>query len=90
MSGARFLDSERGIPLGLGTGEFSESQVHLSEGSRLVFYSDGITEATNGTDEEYGASVCGTMFCNQRLLPKAFWRTCAPSPTARACTMTPQ
>lgn len=54
--GARFLDSERGMPLGLGTGEFSESQVKLSEGSRLVFYSDGITEATNGTDEEYGAS----------------------------------
>jgi phosphoserine phosphatase RsbU/P len=53
--GARFLDSERGIPLGLGTGEFSESQVHLSQGSRLVFYSDGITEATGGTEEEYGA-----------------------------------
>lgn len=50
--GARFLDSERGMPLGLGTGEFSESQVKLSEGSRLVFYSDGITEATDGTDEE--------------------------------------
>src|SRR5712692_7305080 len=53
--GARFLDSERGMPLGLGTGEFSESQVQLSEGSRLVFYSDGITEATDGSDEEYGA-----------------------------------
>jgi sigma-B regulation protein RsbU (phosphoserine phosphatase) len=59
QQGARFLDSERGMPLGLGTGEFSESQVLLSEGSRLVFYSDGITEATGrsdgGPDEEYGA-----------------------------------
>jgi phosphoserine phosphatase RsbU/P len=57
QDGARFLDSERGMPLGLGLGEFSESQVHLSEGSRLVFYSDGITEATGGSDsdEEYGA-----------------------------------
>ncbi|MGH9503601.1 MAG: SpoIIE family protein phosphatase [Terriglobales bacterium] len=53
--GARFLDSERGMPLGLGTGEFSESMVRLSPGSRLVFYSDGITEATGLTDEEYGA-----------------------------------
>jgi phosphoserine phosphatase RsbU/P len=53
--GARFLDSERGMPLGLGTGEFSESKVQLSPGSRLVFYSDGITEATDGSDEEYGA-----------------------------------
>ncbi len=54
--GARFLDSERGMPLGLGTGEFSESRVQLSKGSRLVFYSDGITEATGGSDEEYGAN----------------------------------
>jgi len=54
-NGARFLDSERGMPLGLGTGEFSESRVQLSKGSRLVFYSDGITEATDGSDEEYGA-----------------------------------
>lgn len=53
--GGRFLDSERGMPLGLGTGEFSESRVQLGKGSRLVFYSDGITEATDGTDEEYGA-----------------------------------
>ena len=53
--GARFLDSERGMPLGLRIGEFSESRVQLSKGSRLVFYSDGITEATGGSDEEYGA-----------------------------------
>ena len=53
--GARFLDSERGMPLGLGKGEFSESRVQLSKGSRLVFYSDGITEATGLSDEEYGA-----------------------------------
>jgi sigma-B regulation protein RsbU (phosphoserine phosphatase) len=53
--GARFLDSERGMPLGLGAGEFSESLVQLSKGSRLVFYSDGITEATGLSDEEYGA-----------------------------------
>jgi sigma-B regulation protein RsbU (phosphoserine phosphatase) len=51
---ARFLDVERGIPLGLGLGDFSEVEVELPEGSRLVFYSDGITEAENQTDEEYG------------------------------------
>jgi sigma-B regulation protein RsbU (phosphoserine phosphatase) len=53
--GARFLDSERGIPLGLGFGNFSESKVHLPEGSRLVFYSDGITEAEDPHGEEYGS-----------------------------------
>jgi sigma-B regulation protein RsbU (phosphoserine phosphatase) len=51
---AQFLDVERGIPLGLGPADFSEVEVKLPKGSRLVFYSDGITEAQNQTDEEYG------------------------------------
>ena len=54
-SGARFLDTERGLPLGIGAGEYSEASVQLLEGSRLLFYSDGITEATGCDDEEYGA-----------------------------------
>ena len=53
---ARFLDVERGIPLGLGPGDFSEVEVKLPVGSRLVFYSDGITEAENPTDEEFGSA----------------------------------
>jgi|SRR6202166_2914820 phosphoserine phosphatase RsbU/P len=52
--GAHFLDTECGMPLGIGSGGYSETHVTLSEGSRLVFYSDGITEAVNGDDEEYG------------------------------------
>ncbi len=52
--GEHFLDTERGLPLGLGCGDYSETQVALSEGSRLVFYSDGITEAENTNEEEYG------------------------------------
>jgi sigma-B regulation protein RsbU (phosphoserine phosphatase) len=52
--GEHFLDTERGLPLGLGCGDYSETQVTLSEGSRLVFYSDGITEAVNASEEEYG------------------------------------
>jgi phosphoserine phosphatase RsbU/P len=51
---AQFLDVERGIPLGLGPGDFSEVEVQLPVGSRLLFYSDGITEAENQGDEEYG------------------------------------
>jgi phosphoserine phosphatase RsbU/P len=51
---AQFLDVERGIPLGLGRGDFSEMEVNLPVGSRLLFYSDGITEAENQTNEEYG------------------------------------
>jgi len=51
---ARFLQSERGTPLGLVAGEFSETTVELRKGSRLLFYSDGITEATGVGEAEYG------------------------------------
>ena len=51
---AQFLYSERGTPLGLVAAEFSESTVELPQGSRLVFYSDGITEASGPEKEEYG------------------------------------
>lgn len=54
--GTHFLETERGLPLGLSSGEYSETRVTLSPGSKLIFYSDGITEATNLEDEEYGAS----------------------------------
>jgi sigma-B regulation protein RsbU (phosphoserine phosphatase) len=54
-SHARFLETERGLPLGIGAGDYSEAQVELPEGSRLLFYSDGITEATNLEEDEYGA-----------------------------------
>ncbi|MGA6980741.1 MAG: GAF domain-containing SpoIIE family protein phosphatase [Candidatus Sulfotelmatobacter sp.] len=53
-SGARFLDTERGLPLGLSCGDYSQTTVALSPGSRLVFYSDGISEAVNQSEEEYG------------------------------------
>src|SRR4030081_1712224 len=53
-NGARFLDVERGLPLGLQCGDYSECQINLPPGSLLVFYSDGITEALNASDEKYG------------------------------------
>ena len=52
---AHFLDTERGMPLGIGSGDYSEAHVQLAPGSRLLFYSDGITEATNPAGDEYGA-----------------------------------
>jgi len=52
--GEQFLDTERGLPLGLSCGDYSETQVSLAKGSKLIFYSDGITEAVNAQDEEFG------------------------------------
>jgi len=52
--GEHFLDVERGLPLGLGCGDYSETVFRLSKGSKLIFYSDGITEAVDANEEEYG------------------------------------
>ncbi|HZQ24145.1 MAG TPA: GAF domain-containing SpoIIE family protein phosphatase [Terriglobales bacterium] len=54
---AQFVATECGLPLGLclGTRHFSETTITLPQGSRLLFYSDGITEAANLRDEEYGS-----------------------------------
>jgi len=53
-NGAHFLDTECGLPLGISCGDYSETSVTLSKGSRLVFYSDGITEAVDAQEQEYG------------------------------------
>jgi sigma-B regulation protein RsbU (phosphoserine phosphatase) len=53
-NGARFLQTELGMPLGLARGDFSDTEIKLREGARVVLYSDGITEAAGLNDEEYG------------------------------------
>jgi phosphoserine phosphatase RsbU/P len=53
-AGTRFLPTESGLPLGILDSTFTETTVQLAQGSRLVFYSDGITEAVNSASEEYG------------------------------------
>jgi phosphoserine phosphatase RsbU/P len=55
-SGLKYLETELGLPLGIRHGTYSEATISLSLGARLALYSDGITEATNPGDEEYGAS----------------------------------
>jgi sigma-B regulation protein RsbU (phosphoserine phosphatase) len=53
-SSYRWIESEQGLPLGISTSKFSESEIELRPGSRVAFYSDGITEAAVGSGEEYG------------------------------------
>ncbi|MBV9482417.1 MAG: SpoIIE family protein phosphatase [Acidobacteria bacterium] len=48
------IETENGLPLGLALGAFSETTVKLPPGAKLIFYSDGITEAESVTGEEYG------------------------------------
>src|ERR1700685_2577757 len=44
-TGHRWIQSEQGLPLGVAVSKFSETEIPLIEGSRIAFYSDGITEA---------------------------------------------
>jgi sigma-B regulation protein RsbU (phosphoserine phosphatase) len=44
------------LPLGLfSTSQYAASRAHLEPGDCLVLHTDGITEARNGSDEEYTA-----------------------------------
>jgi len=54
MDECPFLCVETGLPLGLGASTYPECTVTLAPGTRVLLYSDGITEAANSAEEEYG------------------------------------
>lgn len=53
--GAQFLETDAGLPLGIMDSDYSEREVAMPPGSRLFLYSDGVTEAINSAEEEYGS-----------------------------------
>jgi len=53
-NGARWIQHDHGLPLGVSESNFSETEVALGPNSRIAFYSDGITEAELDSGEEYG------------------------------------
>jgi phosphoserine phosphatase RsbU/P len=50
------LRTEKGLPLGLMDSEYSEVELRLQPGDRVLMYTDGILEPTNGKGEEFGTS----------------------------------
>jgi len=52
---AAFLNVEPGLPLGLASSSYPEHTVRLEPGTHMLLYTDGITEAANHANEEYGA-----------------------------------
>jgi sigma-B regulation protein RsbU (phosphoserine phosphatase) len=48
------LHTDAGMPLGLLPGKFTEHTVKLCRNFRLLFYTDGISEALNCQDQEFG------------------------------------
>src|SRR5262245_19166508 len=52
--GARFVEADAGMPLGIMDCDFSEHEIDVISDSRIFLYSDGVTEALNSSLEEYG------------------------------------
>ena len=53
-----------GLPLGMFCqGQYSCSQVTLEKGDRLVLYTDGLSEARNHSDAEYGDARLQSVLC---------------------------
>jgi phosphoserine phosphatase RsbU/P len=52
----RPLHTDAGTPLGLLPSEFTEHTVKLCSDFRLLFYTDGISEALNCEDQEFGSA----------------------------------
>ena len=52
---AELVDAESGLPLGLGHTSYSDRSVELKRGAKLLLYSDGISEATDAHDDEFGS-----------------------------------
>jgi len=49
-----FLDLDTGLPLGLGATTYPECTIKLDAGTQLLLYTDGITEAMDHKEEEFG------------------------------------
>jgi sigma-B regulation protein RsbU (phosphoserine phosphatase) len=52
----RPLHTDAGTPLGLLPGEFTEHTVKLCHNFRLLFYTDGISEAMDHDGQEFGSA----------------------------------
>jgi phosphoserine phosphatase RsbU/P len=70
-SGHRWIKHEHGLPLGISASKFSETEVTLSERSRIALYSDGITEAENCSGEEYGSERLLAQMRSSDVTPDA-------------------
>lgn len=52
---AELINGESGLPLGLAPSVYHDRTLTLCHGAKLLFYSDGISEAENAKQEEFGS-----------------------------------
>jgi sigma-B regulation protein RsbU (phosphoserine phosphatase) len=63
------LDSEAGFPIGMfETTVYKENRARLEPGDLLAMYTDGLVEAPNAEDEEFGEERLGRLLCQHRTL----------------------
>ena len=68
--GALDILSQTGIPAGMFTEtEYTQGEKELEPGSLLVIYTDGLTEAVNAEDEEYGQDRLVEQLVNNKDIP---------------------
>jgi sigma-B regulation protein RsbU (phosphoserine phosphatase) len=58
------LNTAEGLPLGISYSSYSECKIKLTPGSRIVFYTDGVTEAMNKNSDEFGAERLNVHFAD--------------------------
>jgi len=61
-----------GLPLGMFCqGEYSAASIKMEKGDRLLLYTDGLSEARDPNDTEYGDARLQSVLCESRELPAA-------------------
>ena len=63
------LEAPTGLPIGLLAASYEERTVPLCPGDRIYLYSDGITEAMNASEEQFGVERLLLRLSEVRALP---------------------
>jgi phosphoserine phosphatase RsbU/P len=59
-----FVDLDTGFPLGLGVSSYPQCTITLPPGTQLLLYTDGITEAMDSAEEDFGPARLIEHFLN--------------------------
>jgi sigma-B regulation protein RsbU (phosphoserine phosphatase) len=59
-----FVDLDTGLPLGLGVSSYPQCTITLPPGTQLLLYTDGITEAMDSAEEDFGPARLIEHFLN--------------------------
>jgi phosphoserine phosphatase RsbU/P len=68
---SRLLENAGGLPLGIMDAGYVEERIALTQGARLVLYSDGVLEAQSPEGEEYGPSGIQQHFADPNASPES-------------------